>query len=246
MKTVICVPLAPNDARRQHIWKWLRHEWIEHYFPDWPIHEATAIGAGNARNLAARAAGQWDTALFWDADTIAHPEAVQDAVQAATNSMELVVAADSHMYCSEASSDRIMAGGPLLGRPYRVDREGIHRAVYPQPCSGVFAMSRSLWNATGGYIEIMGADGCEDQAMMELTRIYGDGIKFIPGHMTYHLWHEPGPERWRKQPANYPRNRQIWLQLARYAKNARYRNNLSSQAAARRFLAEYGHTIPIP
>lgn len=239
MRTVICVPRLSDGGRRDEIWKWLRHNWIEEHFPDIPIFEGIAKGAGNSRNIAAKKAGDWDVALFNDADTMAHPEAVRLAFAKAAKDMQIVIAADSHMYCSDESSSRIMAGGIMFPRPYRVDRNAVTRAVYPLPCSGVFAVSRKLWDATGGYIEMLGAGGCEDECFMEQARIFGNGIDFIPGHMTYHLWHDPGPDRYLRQPSNYHRNKAIWRKLARLAKlGDRGRDE------AREVLATLGHIVP--
>lgn len=235
---MICAPRPPQDNRRDEIWKWVRGEWLERHFP-YPIFEGVAVGAGNARNQAAREAGDWDVCLFNDADTIAHPQAVAAAIDRAAGSMQIVIAADSHMYMSEESSNRIMAGDLFMPRPYKVDQKSVYRGVVDRPCSGVFAVSRKLWDATGGYIELMEADGAEDQAFMEQARIFGDGITHIHGHMTYHCWHPPGPDRYQTPSPNHRRNHQIWLTLARMS---RYRH--AKRAEARQYLASLGHHIP--
>lgn len=228
MKTVICVPYRPRPGTDE-LWSWV-NGWITNHY-GYPIHVGDTEGnfsPSKARNAAATLAGDWDVAVFHDADTIAHPEAVEQAITAAANSMQMVVAADSHMYCDPASSRRILAGSPIFPRPDKFDRNHI----YEKPCSGIVAVNRNLYEKVGGYVETLQGWGYEDLVFLQMCGIFADGNTWIPGHISLHIWHEPSP-----LTRHTTFNKQVWQKLADY----RRRNN---PAGARTYLQTLGHTVP--
>lgn len=227
---VVLVPRRPDQGRRDQIWGFTRW-WIERHYP-LPVFEADSDGrqfsVAQARNRAAAAAGDWDIAIFHDADTIAHPAAIETAIEIAARSDQIVVAGDSHMYCDHASSDRILAGGPLFPRPDSFGKNGI----YQRPCSGVFAVNRHLWDTVGGYVESLRGWGFEDLVFLQTCGLFGAGNTWVPDHITLHLWHEPAP-----RTDDTSHNRVVWQRLAAF----RRRRDI---AGARAYLTRLGHTLP--
>ena len=230
MRTVILTPFRSSPVRAP-LWKWVQG-WIgDHY--DFPVFAADCDGvpfrSGAARNAAARLAGDWDVALVHDADTIAHPDAVAEAVRLAAESPRMVVAGDSHMYCDAVSSARIMASGsPAFARPASFD----DRSVYAKPCSGVFAVSRSTWDRVGGYVESLAGWGYEDLTFLQCCSLFAGGHTWVPGHITLHLWHPP-----ESRDSDTARNQHVWKMLANYRR-------LGVPQQARQYLRSLGHRVP--
>ena len=190
--------------------------------------DGDVFSPGQARNNAAKLAGDWDVAVFHDSDTIAHPDAVAQAVKLAAESMRMVVAADSHMYCCPDSTARIMQSGSVeFARPNTFDEHGI----YEKPCSGVFAVNRTLFDKVGGYVELDGW-GYEDLVFLQSCGIFGQGNTWVPGHITLHLHHPPTP-----RTLDTSHNKQVWHELTKYRARA-------DRDGARRYLASLGHTVP--
>ncbi len=203
----------------------------DHY--DFPVYCADSVSRvfspAEARNNAAQMAGNWDVAIFHDADTIAHPEAVAQAVDIAAHSMQMVVAGDSHMYCDQASSARIMRSGiPMFPRPAEFGINGI----YERPCSGVFAVHRKVFDKVGGYVETLQGWGYEDLVFLQMCGIFAAGNTWVPGHITLHMWHPESPRN-----SETTRNKAVWQTLTRYRQRR-------DPAGARTYLATLGHTVP--
>lgn len=229
LKIVVLVPFRA-DPHRAQVWRFVQ-AWI-HTNYEYPLFMGDGGGvfsAARARNEAAQLAGDWDVAVFHDADTIAHPDAVQKAVELAAVTDQMVVAADSHMYCDRISSQRILFSGvPMFPRPVTFDNNG----VYANPCSGVFAVNRNLWEATGGYVESLQGYGYEDLVFLQMCGIFGQGHTWIPGHISLHLWHPPA-----EKTNDTTRNKTAWQQVARFKRR-------NDRDGARTYLATLGHIVP--
>lgn len=230
MRVAVLVPLRLDD-RREPVWRFVRR-WIADNY-DFPLFTADSDGpvfsAAQARNNAARLAGDWDVAVFHDADTIAHPDAVAAAVSEASQVDKLVVAADSHMYCDPESSRRIMASGvPVFARPNSFDRNG----VYERPCGGVVVISRAIFDRVGGYIESLEGWGYEDLCLLQQCGLWADGHDWVPGHISLHLWHPPA-----LRTADTRRNERAWKMLANYRR-------LGNHRGARQYVQSLGHRLP--
>lgn len=230
INAVICTPFRPRGNRDTHIWTWVQR-WIATNYP-MPITVGDTAGVFStaaARNQAAKTAGNWDVALFHDADTIAHPDAVAQAVDMAATSMQMVVTADAHMYCDEPSTERILkSGNPGFARPVSFDKNGI----YERPCSGIVAVNRDLFDRVGGFVESLTGWGYEDLVFLISCGIFGDGNTWVPGHINVHLWHPPAAKTLHTRT-----NRKVWQTLTNY----RRRNDPDG---ARTYLASLGHTVP--
>lgn len=229
MKTVVLTPYR-RRPERDRIWRFVQ-AWI-HTNYDYPIYESDSDGkrfsVAQARNRAARIAGDWDVAILHDADTIAHPEAIGLAVDLAAGTDKMVVSGDAHMYCDRPSSHRIMFSGvPMFGRPDSFDQRG----VYEKPCSGIVAVNRDVWESTGGYVETLNGWGYEDLVFLQCCGLFAAGHTWIPGHITLHLWHPPSE---RDADTNF--NKLVWQNVTKF----RRRHDVDG---AKRYLASLGHRL---
>lgn len=220
-----------GHPHRDPLRDWTR-DWIARHY-DYPVFETDSdtneFSVGAARNKAARLAGDWDVALVHDADTIAHPDAVERAISYAARADQMIVTADSHMYCSMESSQRIMASGiPMFPRPLRFDNAGI----YERPSGGIVAVNRNTWNKVGGYVEALTSWGFEDLVFLQSCNLFADGHGWVAGHINLHLWHPPAP-----RTGATVFNEQVWRTLADF----RITNDADG---ARTYLAGLGHTVP--
>ncbi len=234
MRTVILVPRREDNGRRDQIWTWVRHQWLECHH-DWPIYEGRDDGEvfsmAKARNNAARAAGEWDVAVIVDADTIAHPEAVQAAVTYAYHSRKIIVAGDVRMRMDETSSNRILNHGLWFPRPEgEVHPKGnvIPEMCYGEPSSGVIAISRPLWDDLGGYVESLQGYGYEDLVLLTQAFVVGDGMDWIRNEPLFHFWHPRTP-----LTEDTTFNKQVWRKL--------HRLSTCDKAAAKEYLHTLGH-----
>jgi len=226
----ILMPYRSDGGRRAQLYSFVR-TWIRDNY-DYPVYVGDTDGEfnrGRARNAAAAAAGDWDVGIFHDADTIAHPQAVEEAIDLALITGKMVVAADAYMYTSEGSTNRILSSGsPAFARPVSLDGGGI----IARPCSGVVVVTRELYDAVGGYIETFDGWGFEDLIFLTSCGIWGNGNTWVSDHILIHLWHSPAVKDARTEA-----NERHWRQLVALQGDA-------DRAAA--FLRGLGHTVGAP
>lgn len=237
MRVVVLVPRREDNGRRDHIWHYVR-TWLIAHHPDYEIFEGYDDGEvfsmAKARNDASRRAGDWDTAIILDSDTIAPPDVLEAAVQRASLSLNLVVAGDIRMCMDKPSTDRILAGGPWFPRPDgRLAKTGTGASdnIYAEPSSGVMCVSRRLWDRTGGYIECLKGWGYEDLAFMAQCNIFGDGTIWQPDGILLHFWHERT-----RITEDCHRNHQVWEDLSSIA------SLTNAWDLAAKYLMDMGHT----
>lgn len=212
MRVVILVPRASDyGGPRDRIWSWVQG-WLRTHHPDWPIYEGTdgseVFSMSAARNNAARAAGDWDVAVIVDADTIAHPSSVREAVEMAHTTRKMWLAGDMRMRMDYVSSERILDGGLWFPRPEgKRHPKGnvIDEMCYGEPSSGVFAIGRPLWDATGGYVESLQGWGWEDLIFITQCYCVDGAIDWVRNSMLLHFYHDRTPE-----DANTVKNKRIW------------------------------------
>lgn len=211
--------------------------WIGKHHGGWPVviggSDRTPFAPAQARNRGAVSAGRdWDVIVFWDADTLAHPDAVVEAVGRAHADPVMVLAGDSHIYTDELSADRYLATGLMFPKPRGDEAKPFGlEGVYRRPCSGIVAVGRGLWEATGGYIDCLGGeDSHEDLAFFQQCQIFGGGVQWVAG-IQVHLWHPPAARR-------NGRNHAVWQQLA-----SMRRRNVGVDVV-RDYLASLGHRVP--
>jgi hypothetical protein len=210
--------------------------WIGQHHPGWPVFtglsDRVPFSPAQARNSGAGLAGDWDVIVFWDADTLAHPDAVNEAVRRAHADPVMVLAGDSHIYSDELSADRYLANGLMFPKPRGDNMKPFGKeGIYRRPCSGIVAVGRRLWDATGGYIDCLGGeDSHEDLAFFQQCQIFGDGVQWVAG-IQVHLWHPPAPRR-------NGRNHAVWQRLATMQRCG------ISRADVATYLATLGHRVP--
>lgn len=242
MKVVVLVPRREDHGRRDELW----HEvyWhIRDLHPEWDIfeghHEGEKFSIAAARNDAARQAGDWDVAVFWDADTIVRPDAVRQAVDRASLGTRLWFAGDVYMNMDKTSTDHVLGGGAYWPRPDgNLPKNGslaANSSIYGEPSSGVLAVSRPLWDAIGGYLESLQGWGYEDLVFFTSAGIFGDGISWVPNEIMFHLWHEKS-----RITDDTRRNYAIWQELDAIARTE------NKVAVAKAYLESYGHLWPSP
>lgn len=240
LNIAICVPRKADQGRRDEIWRWVRHEWLEVHH-DWPIYEGTSDtdpwSMAAARNDAARQAGDWDVAVFQDSDTITHPDALRQAVIQAATCDKLVVAGDMRMTMDRVSSDEILRRGYWFPRP-----DGHHsksncedNTCYGEPASGSVVIGRKLFDAIGGFCEPLRGWGYEDLVFMTCAHLFGDGVAWTPNSMLLHFHHEKS-----RLTEDSQRNYDIWQHLHELGK---FENKRELATA---YLKEIGHTWPTP
>lgn len=233
------VPFGTDHAERQRNWDFVR-TWIKERH-GWPIYvgssDRTPFAPAQARNRAARAAGHWDVAVFWDSDSIAHPDAVREAVRVAADTHKLVIAGSGHTYMDQLSTERYLATRLMFPQPTdwpdtkRKRFTFDDRSVYRDPCSGIFALSRTLWEQTGGYVDSLGGqDSHEDLIFWQQATIFGAGVTRVEG-MKLHLWH---PTAARVAGDNH-RHYHHLVQIT---------GRPNAATLARNYLAKLGHATP--
>lgn len=236
VRTVLLVPRREDNGRRDEIWAWVR-QWLINHHPDWPIFEGVdevndVFSMSLARNDAARKAGNWDVAVLVDSDTIAHPNAVQQAAWKAHKTRKLWVAGDVRMRMDRVSSDRILGGGLWFPRP-EGDRHPkgnvLDDMCYGEPSSGVIAVGRPLWDATGGYLESLQGWGWEDLLFITQCYVVGRGMDWVRNSPILHFWHPRTP-----LSADTDYNKQVWLTLHDFSCR-------QDKAGAKEFLRGLGH-----
>jgi len=241
MKVAVLVPRREDHGRRDEIWAWVKG-WMRAHHPDWPIYEGRdddgeVFSMAKARNDAARMAGDWDVGLIMDADTVGPPDVVEDAVRRARHSLNLVVAGDTRMCMDVDSSDRIMRQGVWFPRPdgcLPKTGTGASDSIYGEPSSGVMAISRRLWDATGGYVESLAGWGYEDLVFLAQANLFGDGVMWMPRGILLHFWHPRS-----RLTDDTDRNHRVWQEIGALACHANARD------LVRDYLADQlGHTWP--
>jgi hypothetical protein len=236
MKVVVLAPYRAGSLQRARIWRWVKG-WYRSNF-DWEILESCGgrglgspgvFSIARARNMLAEMAGDWDVALMIDADTIAEPSAIHEAVNRAANHRQMIMAGDVHMRMNERSSDLILENGVWFPRPDGyLPKTGVNEHIYGEPSSGCFAIGRELWESTGGFVESMQGWGHEDLVFLTQCYIAGDGVAWVPDSTLLHFWH-PRAEI----TEDTERNRKIY--------NAFHALSEVSHAQAKDFLRLLGH-----
>ena len=188
VKAAIMVPRRADGGRRDRTWEFVREHWES---LGWPIyvgtHDEGRFNAAAARNAAARAAGDWEVAVFVDADTVMlDHEPVRKAVKLAATSGQMVRPYNRYWMTDEAGADALMATGIRPANGVR-----LHREV--QAHGGVNVVGRKLWDEVGGYDERFRGWGSEDTAFELACRQLG-GFHQFPGEV-FHLWHAISNDR---------------------------------------------------
>lgn len=210
MKVVILCPIRYGDPARDKLWAFCRPIW-EQGFPEWPIFEGVhsedegPFNRSKGINRAAAAAGDWDVALIIDNDCVSDPRGIRSAVDVARSTGRLVVAHDRRVMLNEAGTKRILSG-------YSGDwtQARFVERVWSDSVSCAVAVSRSTWDAAGGFDERFVGWGHEDSGFHLACETVSGNILRVEGN-TFHLWHPVSPDAAQNSPlriANEQRHQQ--------------------------------------
>lgn len=225
MDCVVLVPRRP-EPWRDRLWTYVREQ-VEAAV-DWPIVEGLDEGdqpmnRAAARNRAAEQAGDWDVAVFLDADTVPDFENLRRAVELADGSPggRLALAQNEFRSLTRESTKQVLAG-----KVEPVD--AAVRWVYPNPKSSCIAIGRATWEKVGGYDERFDGWGWEDSSIFHACQALA-GIARLEG-ACHHCWHPRSPEKDPRSEA-YQANEAL---------GARYKAARHDADAMREILAEPG------
>ena len=194
MNVAVLVPRRADGGHRDRLWEFCRKRWETF---GWPIveghHDDGPFNRSAALNQAAQ--GDWDVALVIDADVVAHPPAVRDAVEVAYATGRMVVSHDDRVMLNRQGTDKVLAG---FDGPWNT-RQMVER-VYTDSVSCCVAIPRAVWDEVGGFDERFEGWGYEDSAF-ELAAQALTGKPYIRLSSTlFHLWHQTSPEAGKDSP----------------------------------------------
>lgn len=187
MTVPVCLPFRPGEPSRDRVWAFLRPRWIaagfDVYVGDNP---EPRFSAAYARNQAATLAGEWDVALFVDADILLDPDAARAACETARETSGYTACYTLFHWLDQPVTEAVLAGHT----PVRDDAADSQYGSWL--CA--FAIDRGLWDTLGGYNAVtwqgVGGEDIEFvhrvMGMVEPTRVEGD---------AFHLYHVPREER---------------------------------------------------
>ncbi len=216
MIAVILVPWETDNGPRARTWAHAYQQWKP---LDIPIHHGTSdpFDRTRARNDAARRAGDWDVALFADADIVL--DSLSQAYKAIETTYEhgWYTVAYSHLrYLTDEGTRAAIAGDP----PFRCEYDE-HVANTWECC---FAVRRDYFDMVGGFDERFQGYGGQVAAFFYAYATFA-GRERIQGD-AYHLAHPPVD---RTQDTNFKAN----LKLAE-----RYRAAVDNEDAMLALLEE--------
>lgn len=202
-RVVVLVPRRDGNRERDIVWAWVRRWWREQ-FPEWELFEGHHDeGLFNRSAAVNRAAGYadwqqphpWTVAVIIDSDVIGSPELVREAVRLALDTGRMVLPFDVRHDLNQRGSQRVMAGDQ------RSWLRWVHR-TYTDMCSGINVLSRTLWDAVGGFDEGFVGWGFEDNAFAAACETFsGQPLLKLPGE-AWHLWHPTAREGKRGTPTH--------------------------------------------
>jgi mannosyltransferase OCH1-like enzyme len=198
LTTVLLVPRREGFEDRDRIWDFCRAWWQQH-FPDWLIyeghHEVGLFNRSAAMNTAAALAGDWDVAVVIDADVLPDPAKVQDAHDRAIATGLVCFPFDVRYNLNPRGTAKVLQG-------HKGSWKGFIARTYHQQHSSVFAITRQLWDATGGFDEGFSGWGLEDTAFAMSCEVFSGGKGLDQPGEVWHLYHAAAPEQKHGTPSH--------------------------------------------
>lgn len=148
MKAVILVPYRSDGAERERNWQIVRERWKE-LLPIPTFYgnsETEEFERAHARNRAARDAGDWDVALFADADiALRTTRNAERAIRRCHVTGSYTVSYSRLRYLTEEGTQYVFNGGDLS----LAESDG--SVGFTWECC--FAVRRDVWDEVGGFDE---------------------------------------------------------------------------------------------
>jgi len=209
MRVVICFPWRGGNPDRERAYGLVRS-----YYGlfDIPMFEGDSTLEGfspaRARNAAAEAAGDWDIAVFLDADCVIPFVNVWRGVEHARKTGCVTLPWDEFYSMTEEGhrlgyDTYIPVDDPEVEEVWRANSIGCERPLYSP--GGSVIVPREVWDRVGGYDERFIGWGFEDAAFLvaagEFDRLSGP---------QFHFWHPssafsvPTPDFWYREYRDVP------------------------------------------
>ncbi len=189
MKVAVCIPYRAGIPERDRNFAYVESWWREEL--GWPVFLGDdtadeAFSIGRSRNLAAEQAGDWDVAVFTDADMVPGSHAqVEKAVASAWKKGSYTTLHSEIRYTDEAVTAAVCA-----------DELELSARNVPHAVGGVWipccALRRDLFDAVGGYDRRIHGYGGEDLAMYFAAATLAGAVR-TEGPL-YHLQHPESPD----------------------------------------------------
>lgn len=206
----ICVPWRSDHGQRERVWRACATRWAAMFpagslylgtWPEQPLNRAAM------RNEAVAAltmdVPDWDVALLADADVmISDAGQALAAVEGALETGRLTYAHTWQATLSREATERVLAGEDPTSLP-RDDAEWEQRTY-----SGVYAVPRALWEATGGQDSRFRGWGLEDHGFMLACRVLAGGLGRTEG--TVYALHHDRPREEREGQPHYAANHRLF------------------------------------
>jgi len=220
------VPWRADGGHRERLWAHCHKLWAQ-ALPDIPIVIGASPEGPFNRSAAINDAawGNWDVGVVLDADVIANPDHVLDAIWLASSTGRVALPYDRFTGLNTSMTERILRG-------YAGDWERGARFRSNRHESSIVCIPRALWDEIGGFDERFVGWGQEDVAFIQAARVLGGGIERIAG-TVFHLWHPRAPERDKAQP-DYVANQALGERYRRTREPEAMRELLAERAKARR------------
>ncbi|MFT7660589.1 MAG: hypothetical protein ACI89S_001705 [Gammaproteobacteria bacterium] len=143
--------------------------------------------------------------VFADADMLIGAAALDESSKQLDNGVDAVNPYNVLVDLTQQESQRLLAHTGTV----KIDRttEQLNRkpiGQHPPFCGGVFVITRSLYDLTGGLDERFEGWGGEDDAMSKRVAFFASKTTTL-NNIGYHLWHEPSG-RAGDYPPSYIRN----------------------------------------
>jgi hypothetical protein len=197
VNTVVLVPRRDGDPERDGLWDWCIRYWETQVgLPIFEGHDGkwgdlAPFNRSRAINRAAEAAGDWDVAVIIDGDVVVDRRMVEGAVAKAVRTGGPVLAYTERDQLTAQGTPHVLALDPGkvdLRQAPRQWRRWV-RGRLRGSCSSANVVTRSLWDAVGGFDENFVGWGYEDiAARVAWETMSGVEMLKIPG-VLFHLWH---------------------------------------------------------
>jgi hypothetical protein len=229
----VCVGWRSEDPDRVAAWRYCRELWEREGFQVFTGDAPGTFNRSAARNAAARAAGNWDTAIFADSDVFPDSfDCLRDAANVAAGRGCWVNGIKRVGRLGRRVTRQVLTEGYI---PSREDCDWIRQTPSP---GGMVIIPRPLFEAVGGWDKGFIGWGYEDLALKNACRALG-GSLYWGEAFGFHLWHDPS-ERKNASPVRDPvvvKEKEAQFERNR-ARFLRYQEARRDPAAMRKLLEE--------
>lgn len=201
----VLVPRRNDNGRRDRIWQTIRERvWrdanvVEGHHTEGPFNRSAAL------NTAARLAGDWDTAVIADSDSLTIPNQVHAAVTLARQTGRMVIAHSRWVNITLEEQDNFLGAGWITHDDQRM--------AYNFTVSSMLVVPRTVWDTVNGFNERHAGWGWEDRSFVRAVKILTGEPGRIHGDV-YHLAHDrPAEDSDRDRSPLFHANKAIYREF---------------------------------